>query len=139
MKSLRIAAFGFRFIPPQDGSAGADKFAVELYSRLVKKGIEVIAYNRIYDEIQLRERFVNGTPVIASDLGSLKELVIENETGYLFEPGNSFDLAQKIIKLFDNFNRINFIQNSIEFVKKYHSEKEHYNKLMLVFNHIRKA
>jgi glycosyltransferase involved in cell wall biosynthesis len=86
----------------------------------------------------LLESLAHGTPVIASNLGSLKELVIENETGYLFEPGNSFDLAQKIIKLFDNFNRINFIQNSIKFVKKYHSEIEHYNKLMQVYNHLRK-
>jgi len=64
MKSLRIAAFGFRFIPPQNGSAGADKFAVELYSRLAKKGIEVIAYNRIYDENKLGEKLFNGIKII---------------------------------------------------------------------------
>jgi len=46
---LKIAAFGgFRSIPPAAGAAGADKFAVELYPRLVKKGYDVIAYCRIY-------------------------------------------------------------------------------------------
>lgn len=48
---LKIAAFGgFRSIPPKAGAAGADKFAVELYPRLVKKGYDVLAYCRIYPE-----------------------------------------------------------------------------------------
>lgn len=45
---MKIAAFGFREIPPGDGSAGADKFAVELYTRIVQKGYKVTAYNRAY-------------------------------------------------------------------------------------------
>src|SRR4030095_211826 len=49
MENLRIAAFGgFRSIPPKAGGAGADKFAVELYPRIVKKGYQVVAYCRIY-------------------------------------------------------------------------------------------
>lgn len=47
-KNIRIAAFGFRSLPPVDGSAGADKFALELFPRLVKLGHQVTAYNRIY-------------------------------------------------------------------------------------------
>ena len=46
---LKIAAFGgFRDIPPKPGAAGADKFAFELYPRLVERGNEVVAYCRIY-------------------------------------------------------------------------------------------
>jgi len=47
-KPLRIAAFGFRALPPRPGSAGACKFASELYPRLVQRGHAVIAYNRSY-------------------------------------------------------------------------------------------
>jgi glycosyltransferase involved in cell wall biosynthesis len=48
---LKLAAFGgFRSIPPKAGAAGADKFAVELYPRLVQKGYDVLAYCRIYPE-----------------------------------------------------------------------------------------
>ncbi len=47
-KSLRIAAFGFRFIPPREGTGGGSKFAMELYSRLVGKGHDVVAYNKVY-------------------------------------------------------------------------------------------
>ncbi len=45
---MRIAAFGFRSIPPAKGAAGADKFALELFPRLVKRGHQVTAYNRRY-------------------------------------------------------------------------------------------
>lgn len=46
---LRIAAFGgFRGIPPKAGAAGSDKFAYELYPRIVKQGHSLVAYCRIY-------------------------------------------------------------------------------------------
>jgi len=49
MQKLRIAAFGgFRSIPPKAGGAGSDKFAVELYPRIVNRGHKVLAYCRIY-------------------------------------------------------------------------------------------
>jgi glycosyltransferase involved in cell wall biosynthesis len=47
-RKLRIAAFGFRSIPLREGCAGADKFAMELFPRLVKLGHQVIGYNRLY-------------------------------------------------------------------------------------------
>jgi len=49
MARLRIAAFGgFRTIPPREGGAGSDKFAFELYPRLVRLGCDLIAYCRLY-------------------------------------------------------------------------------------------
>lgn len=49
MSKIRIAAFGgFRDIPPQAGSAGSDKFAVELYPRIASRGYPILAYCRIY-------------------------------------------------------------------------------------------
>src|ERR1700761_3629479 len=48
---MRIAAFGFRSIPPSKGAAGADKFAIELFPRLVKRGHTVTAYNRRYPDV----------------------------------------------------------------------------------------
>ncbi|HEY0622355.1 glycosyltransferase family 4 protein [Sphingomonas sp.] len=47
---MRIAAFGFRSFPPTDGSAGADKFALELLPRLADRGHQVVAYNRLYPD-----------------------------------------------------------------------------------------
>jgi len=48
---MRIAAFGFRSIPPAKGAAGADKFAMELFPRLVARGHSVVAYNRRYPDV----------------------------------------------------------------------------------------
>jgi glycosyltransferase involved in cell wall biosynthesis len=48
---MRIAAFGFRSIPPSKGAAGADKFAMELFPRLVERGHSVVAYNRHYPDV----------------------------------------------------------------------------------------
>ncbi|MFZ4759610.1 MAG: glycosyltransferase family 4 protein, partial [Burkholderiaceae bacterium] len=45
---MRIATFSFRSIPLRPGCAGADKFAIELYPRLVARGHQVIAYNRLF-------------------------------------------------------------------------------------------
>ncbi|MDB5159533.1 MAG: hypothetical protein JWR50_4240 [Mucilaginibacter sp.] len=48
---MRIAAFGFRSIPLAKGAAGADKFALELFPRLVNRGHSVVAYNRRYPDV----------------------------------------------------------------------------------------
>jgi glycosyltransferase involved in cell wall biosynthesis len=42
------------------------------------------------------EAMACGTPVIASRLGSMPEIIKDNVTGLLFEPGNSTDLADKM-------------------------------------------
>ena len=59
MEKLRIAAYGgFRWIPPKPGAAGSDKFAFELYPRIVKRGHNLVAYCRVYPgdaDIQLPE------------------------------------------------------------------------------------
>lgn len=45
------------------------------------------------------EAYAANKPVIASNIGSLGEFVIDQKTGYLFVPGNSDDLADKIQRL----------------------------------------
>jgi len=45
---MRIASFGFRSLPPANGSAGADKFALEFLPRLAARGYRVTGYNRLY-------------------------------------------------------------------------------------------
>jgi len=49
MDKLRIAAYGgFRSLPPKAGAAGSDKFALELYPRIAKRGHSIVAYCRVY-------------------------------------------------------------------------------------------
>jgi glycosyltransferase involved in cell wall biosynthesis len=42
------------------------------------------------------EAFAGGTPVVASNVGALPELVADGCTGLLFEPKESQDLASKL-------------------------------------------
>lgn len=63
-RPLRIAAFGFRSLPPSEGSAGADKFALELLPRLAARGHHVVGYSRLYPGQQRpRDEMVQGVHV----------------------------------------------------------------------------
>ena len=63
MNKLKIAAFGFRTIPPAKGAAGADKFALELYQRIVQRGHSVVAYNRRYPDVYVEGTEYNGIKI----------------------------------------------------------------------------
>jgi len=45
------------------------------------------------------EAFAKGTPVIASRLGAMQELIDDGSTGLLFKPGDANDLAAKVRQL----------------------------------------
>ncbi|MCI4675909.1 glycosyltransferase family 4 protein [Candidatus Mycolicibacterium alkanivorans] len=65
MHPLRIAAFGFRSYPPSAGSAGADKFAMELLPRLAARGHKVTAYSRRYPGVEVADpHYTQGVDVI---------------------------------------------------------------------------
>ena len=48
------------------------------------------------------ESFAKGTPVLASRLGSMQELVAPGRTGLLFEPGDASDLHAKLMETFSS-------------------------------------
>jgi len=48
------------------------------------------------------EAMASGTPVIASNIAAIPEVVIDQQTGLLFEPSNEEDLAEKIKYLLNN-------------------------------------
>jgi glycosyltransferase involved in cell wall biosynthesis len=52
------------------------------------------------------EAYSCGTPVVASRIGSLNELVEENRSGVKFEAGNANDLADKVRGLWDSGTRL---------------------------------
>jgi len=48
------------------------------------------------------ESFAHGIPVVASNIGVMAEIVIDNETGLLFKPGDPDDLASKVERLWSH-------------------------------------
>ena len=52
------------------------------------------------------ESIMNGTPVLASNLGGTPEMISEGETGELFEAGNAENLAERILSLYEDEGRL---------------------------------
>ena len=66
------------------------------------------------------EAMEENTPVIASRVGGLQEMIKENETGILVEPSNVVELTVAIKKLLDDDNLCSLLQNQArDFVKQF--------------------
>jgi len=78
------------------------------YYEIFKKAKAVIVPSLWYEQYTLViiEALACGIPVIASRLGSLQEIVVDNQTGLLFNPGDVQDLIQKINMLTNNSSGI---------------------------------
>ncbi|MBC8062652.1 MAG: glycosyltransferase family 4 protein [Clostridiaceae bacterium] len=78
----------------------------------------------------LLEAFAHGKPAIASNFGSLPEVVDDGINGLLFEPKNALDLADKINLLNSNSELIiEYGKNAREKAEKYYNSDLHYKKL----------
>jgi len=66
------------------------------------------------------EAMAAGVLVIASNIDGPAELINHENNGLLFESGNHLDLAEKIIELCKNREKMNqFAQNASEYVKSF--------------------
>lgn len=69
------------------------------------------------------EAMSKGRPVIASRVGGIPEWLEDEKSGFLINPGNSNEIAEKIIKLFGNHNLlIAFSKNAGNRAKSFSSE-----------------
>lgn len=78
----------------------------------------------------LLEAFAHGKPAIASNFGSLPEVVDDGVNGLLFETKNELDLAEKIDLLNSNNKlMIEYGKNAREKAEKYYNSELHYRQL----------
>lgn len=83
------------------------------------------------------ESFQYGKPIIASNIGSLPELVMDGCNGYLFEPHEYSGLIEKI-RLFDDDEVVQMMgRNSKERLEEKFSSEKHYKLLMNLFNRVK--
>lgn len=52
--------------------------------------------------LPILEAMASGLPVIASEVGGTPEIIRHEETGLLFQPGNTKSLAEAIIRLLED-------------------------------------
>jgi len=95
---------------------------IEVYFKAAD--ILVLPYRHIYQSGVLFLGYSFGLPVLAADVGSLKDEIIEGETGYVFKPDDSADLANAIDRYFSSdlyANLKNRRENIQAFANRLHS------------------
>jgi len=86
------------------------------------------------------EAYSVGKPVIASNIGGIPEIIKSEETGFLFEMGNEYDLIEKI-KLANNLNEksyLNLSENSFKFAQQFFATDVYYQKLINLYEELLK-
>ena len=84
------------------------------------------------------ESFQFAKPVVASNIGSLPELVADGVNGYLFEPGNAEDLAEKVKRLDDDGTVTRMGEAGLRRLETRFAPKAHYEALINLFESVRK-
>jgi len=83
----------------------------------------------------LMESMALGKPVVASRVGGIPDLIKDNENGFLFEKGNSNELAEKLRILLNNRNlTIKMGQKGREFVRVNFSNEKYIKSYISMIN-----
>jgi len=86
------------------------------------------------------EAYACGTPVIASRIGSLNEVVVEGETGYKFTPGDSSELKDIVKRVFQSGSNNNDMRNNIRRVfNENYTDERNYDLLMNIYRSVIEA
>lgn len=129
----------------QNGRVSSDRFGSQLqflgtFARhqisQIYTGIDVLVVPSIWYENSpnvILEAFAHQTPVIASDLGGMAELVDDQETGLLFAPNDAEDLARKLEMLLNDPDLLSRLQKNIVSAKSLDTEMA---ELLLVYQSI---
>lgn len=101
----------------------------ELVYAQIKNARVVIVPSTWYEigPLTILEAFACGTPVIASNLGSMAERVRDGHTGLLFRPGDAGDLAEKVRYAFSHPEHLAAMRVNArrEFEEKYTAERNY--------------
>jgi glycosyltransferase involved in cell wall biosynthesis len=95
--------------------------------------------SRAYETMgkSILESFASGRAVVASDLGSRRELVQDGKTGLLFRPGDADQLAQMISHLYHAPDAAVRLGNEArEYVRQKHSQDSHYGQLTRIYDEL---
>jgi D-inositol-3-phosphate glycosyltransferase len=91
----------------------------------------ILPYIHVFQSGVLFLGYSFGLPAIASDVGNLKEEIIEGETGFIFRPRDSSDLARKIENYFTSELFHNLETRRLE-IKAYANERYSWDKVAAI-------
>jgi len=106
-------------------------------NKLVREALATVIPSEYYENfpISVLESLALGTPVIASRIGGLPEIVEHGRTGLLFTAGNADELAAHIATLANNESKTNEIAaEALETSRIRFGPATHYVKLMEIYS-----
>ncbi|MGH9530710.1 MAG: glycosyltransferase family 4 protein, partial [Terriglobales bacterium] len=95
--------------------------------------------SRAYETMgkSILESFASGRTVVASDLGSRRELVQDGKTGLLFRAGDINQLSEVISQLYHAPDvAAHMGSEAREFVRRNHSQESHYAQLIRIYTEL---
>jgi D-inositol-3-phosphate glycosyltransferase len=95
----------------------------------------ILPYTRVFQSGVLFLGYSFGLPAIASDVGTLKEEIIEGQTGFVFKPRDSSDLARKIHNYFNSELFRNLESRRAE-IKAYANERYSWTKVARIVTNV---
>lgn len=113
---------------------------VELYFKAAD--VLVLPYRHIYQSGVLFLAHSFGLPVLAADVGSLRDDIVEGETGFLFRPEDPADLAKAIERYFESdlYSNLNQRRPQIQaYVAERHSWEVVGQKTMAIYADLLRA
>lgn len=118
------------------GISWVGRKSIEEVYALMKEALFLVFPSRWYEGLPrtIIESFAVGTPVIASDLGSISKLITNGVTGLHFQAGGIEDLVTKVEWALNNQSTMSLLRQSTrnEFIEKYTSE-ETYERLLTIY------
>ena len=112
----------------------------EALYRLIAEAAFCVVPSEWYENcpFSVMESQIYGTPVLASAIGGIPELIKDGETGELFTPGNVDELREKTEKLWKDRERLGRYTENCRSVQ-FDTTEEYCEKLMEVYEHGRAA
>src|SRR5207244_9114715 len=101
----------------------------ELYFKAAD--VLILPYTHVFQSGVLFLAYSFGLPAIAADVGTLREEIVEGETGFVFRPRNSVDLARKIDKYF-NSELFGNLETRRRQIRKYANERYSWDKVAAI-------
>ena len=111
--------------------------AEEMKQRFLKSHLYVCPSAIENSPNSLGEAMILGVPAIASDAGGISSIFADKKDGLLFEMGNSEALADCVIRLFDEPERMKeYSKNAKEHAGKTHNPDENFKRLLEIYQEI---
>jgi len=106
---------------------------------LLRKSLLSVVPSLWYENLpnSILESYASGVPVLASDIGSLKECIVNGKTGYLFHRGDAVRLAECLEYCLDHSAEIKAMgSNAYELAKQLYSPQRHIMALETLFREL---